>query len=171
MERRQISACCLTLILLAQVMLVKRGSEPLGHLQRADANDHPASERVRVDRTHGPAGRPKQTKLSKGIRAHPFRSQIWARNASARTARASSRAPLLVRPGPSRQRLQAISPSPPLCFPPARAPPPFRRRRRHAHRRRPLAAPDRQKAAPDRQKEAPPSTAPRRRPRPPPATR
>jgi hypothetical protein len=35
--------------------------------------------------------------------------------------------PLLVRPGPSRQRLQVISPSSHQCFPAARAPPPFRR--------------------------------------------
>jgi hypothetical protein len=54
-------------------------------------------------------------------------------------------------------------PPPPLCFPAARALPPFHRRRRHAHRWRPLATPD-------RQKEAPPSTAPRRCPRPPLAT-
>jgi hypothetical protein len=32
-------------------------------------------------------------------------------------------------------------PFPPLCFPAVRAPPPFRRRRHHAHRRCPLATP------------------------------
>jgi hypothetical protein len=46
-----------------------------------------------VDRTHGPVGRPKQTKLSERVCAHLFRSQIWARNASARTARASTPPP------------------------------------------------------------------------------
>jgi hypothetical protein len=76
--------------------------------------------------------------------------------------------PLAPPPCPPRaQPTEAPSHSPPpaapLCFPAARAPPPFRCRCRHIHRRRPLAAPD-------RQKEIPPSTAPRRRPRPPLAT-
>jgi hypothetical protein len=59
----------------------------VSHLQPADANNHPASEHVHTDETHGPAGRPKQTELFEGVHAHSFRSQIWARNASARIAR------------------------------------------------------------------------------------
>jgi hypothetical protein len=143
-------------ILFDGILLILLRIGPLGHL------NHPAFECVCTDRTHGSAGRPKQTKLSEGIRAHPFLSQIWARNALARTAQASSRAPLLVRPGPSRQRLQAISPSPvfPCCARsssfPSPAPP----------RPPPVSA-----CRPDRQKEAPPSTLPRHRPKPPPATR
>jgi hypothetical protein len=57
-------------------------------------------------------------------------------------------------PGPTDRGSKPFPlPSPPLCFSVTCAPPPFCRRRRHAHRRCLLAAPD-------RQQEASPSTAP-----------
>jgi hypothetical protein len=67
-------------------------------LQRADPNGYRASKRVCADEGVGAAARSKQTVLSERVRAHAFRSQIWAENASARTARASARACLLSSP-------------------------------------------------------------------------
>jgi hypothetical protein len=53
---------------------------PLGHLQRADANDHPASERVRADRKMGKSHPSGPTQTAKGGPADPFPAQMWERN-------------------------------------------------------------------------------------------
>jgi hypothetical protein len=113
---------------------------PLGHLQRADPNDHPRSERIRADKTHGLAGRPKQTSYP-----NAFACTHSGLRFGPKVHRSRQPTRPFARPHcpPRAQPIEAPSHSstPPLCCPAARAPPPFRHRRCHGHRRCPLAAP------------------------------
>jgi hypothetical protein len=67
-------------------------SDELEHLQRTDANDHPASERVCTDRIMGKSQPSGPTQIDRGGPTDPFLAQMWERDGSARTCKRSAHA-------------------------------------------------------------------------------